>query len=241
MPCKQDNIFYLVDGELTPAEAALVRKHIRSCAACKVLWDDLRPVVKSFEKMSVPKLEPCEVLLVRQRAMAKGGHEPGSRESSRRMQAKAAQSKRRRKSRVLWRGVWIAAMVAASSAIAFAAGAFAARRLMDAPRVHDAAALAGAKIPQSRSAASGGEGGQQRGGHEGALLESTDDLGVSQVAPRRGLAARPPSALVVDRVAPSGARIIWSYETLPHQASPPSAGTPNTTLSGRMEHGTVAR
>lgn len=72
MPCKTDNVFHLLDGELTNAEASLVREHFDGCIACGTLHEELAPLYKAFRKLSPPDLRPYEIARLKQRILEGG-------------------------------------------------------------------------------------------------------------------------------------------------------------------------
>jgi len=61
MACKTyttERLSAFVDGELAPAEAAVVRTHAASCAACTAALADLRALVKNARALDVPEPPP---------------------------------------------------------------------------------------------------------------------------------------------------------------------------------------
>ncbi len=71
MPCKQENVFYLVEDELTPAEAALVRGHIESCIACRSLHRRLVPAVEELRAATAPPVPSDAAAALREQFLAR--------------------------------------------------------------------------------------------------------------------------------------------------------------------------
>lgn len=72
MPCKEANVFFLLEGELSGAEAAMVRKHCKDCAVCRTLYLELHPFAKALHATSSDDMRPHEILAVRQRILQGG-------------------------------------------------------------------------------------------------------------------------------------------------------------------------
>src|SRR4051794_2061999 len=68
MTCNEEQVFLYVAGELPTDQQQEIRRHLRSCGACKVLYEDLKLVADMFKAMPASDLTPLEVLQLRMSA-----------------------------------------------------------------------------------------------------------------------------------------------------------------------------
>jgi anti-sigma factor RsiW len=190
--CRQERVLSYVEGELAESEAAEIKKHLRSCAACKAVVEEFKPLAEAIRQMEAPLMRPYEVLAMRQHVVAAGPLErPQINTDSKTASTSLQQGARRRLLPTWLEAVLIILFGISAGVLAMFSGLNYSRK----SAVRNESALA-------QKLKNNDEPGKDRNSHEDHYMVVPLSLNAGH------------RAVQVDHIAPNGNHVIWIYKPL---------------------------